>query len=210
MTGLVFHSERKDRGILLGIYRKKILAKKDQLKGTKPFLHIYIIVITLVFLVLHGCTLKSKVAYVPPQDILPRDGMSLHSIENALLLQQHYQKWRGTPYRNGGMSVTGIDCSGFTVLAYSELFGMSLPRTAAEQAASGRKVARTALQTGDLVFFNIGRSTKHVGIYLANDQFIHASRSKGVTLSSLDEFYWQKNFWQARRVRAPTTRQGRS
>jgi cell wall-associated NlpC family hydrolase len=83
------------------------------------------------------------------------------------------------------------------------VFRLTLPRTAGEQAESGQEIAKASLKSGDLVFFNTGRSKKHVGIYLADAQFIHASVSKGVTLSSLDDAYWQERYWQSRRVHAP-------
>ncbi len=161
------------------------------------------LIIAVVFLFLPGCAPKVQVVYMPQQRQIPVAEKSVADKENMLLLKRHYQQWRGTPYVDGGMSTSGIDCSGYTVLAYRNLFGLSLPRTAGEQAESGREVARASLKSGDLVFFNTGRSKKHVGIYLADDQFIHASLSKGVTLSSLDDSYWQEKYWQARRLQAP-------
>ncbi|EKD34506.1 MAG: hypothetical protein ACD_75C02310G0003 [uncultured bacterium] len=154
----------------------------------------------IILLLLFGCAPKVKVVYVPKEKRMPSQEQNVANKETILLLKRHYEKWRGTPYVNGGMSPSGMDCSGFTVLAYRDLFGLSLPRTAGEQAESGLEVARTSLAPGDLVFFQTGLWKRHVGIYLADDQFIHASQSRGVTISSLDDDYWQKKYWQARRL----------
>lgn len=117
-------------------------------------------------------------------------------------LSEHQQAWKGTSYRLGGTSKKGVDCSGFTQLTYRELFGINLPRMTVDQAKAGKKVARSELRTGDLVFFNTGRGPngKHVGIYVKDDQFLHASTKGGVIYSSLNSPYWGKRFWQARRL----------
>jgi hypothetical protein len=160
-------------------------------------------VVTAIFLCVQGCAQKVHVMYIPQQQRVVGEERSAVGKENVLLLKRHYEKWRGTPYEDGGLSRFGIDCSGYTVLAYRDIYGLSLPRTAGEQAESGREVSRAALKTGDLVFFNTGRSKRHVGIYLTDDQFIHASLTKGVTLSSLDDSYWQEKYWKAIRLQAP-------
>jgi cell wall-associated NlpC family hydrolase len=86
------------------------------------------------------------------------------------------------------------------LLAYRELFGKQLPRTVQEQVRQGTAVDRDFLQPGDLVFFRTGMYQKHVGIYLEDDLFIHASRSSGVRVSRLNDNYWQERFWQAKRL----------
>ena len=113
-----------------------------------------------------------------------------------------YQQWRGVPYRMGGTNRAGLDCSAFTQLAYQQVLGFTLPRTTESQASLGRPVDRYRLQHGDLVFFKTGsgESGLHVGIYDTDNQFIHASTSNGVTRSSLNNVYWNKKFWQARRI----------
>lgn len=118
------------------------------------------------------------------------------------VLRQYFASWEGTRYRFGGLSRKGIDCSGLTLLTYKELFGRELPRTVREQVKQGRKIPKTALQAGDLVFFKTGNFQRHVGIYLEEDLFMHASRSRGVMISSLNNVYWQKRFWQAQRLQA--------
>ena len=115
-------------------------------------------------------------------------------------LREYYQNWRGTRYRLGGVSHAGIDCSGFTALAVRDVYGLSLPRTAREQAMWGKSVGRDDLLPGDLVFFKRGRNTNHVGIYMGNDSFMHASTSQGVMISSLDNVYWRNKFWKGSRL----------
>lgn len=111
-----------------------------------------------------------------------------------------YQQWRGVPYRMGGNNRTGLDCSAFTQLAYSQVLGFNLPRTTESQANLGKQVDRYQLQHGDLVFFKTGWRQYHVGVYTGAGEFIHASTSKGVIRSRLDNVYWNNRYWQARRV----------
>lgn len=119
----------------------------------------------------------------------------------AALYQQH-SEWRGTPYRLGGYNRSGIDCSGFVALTMADLFAVSLPRTTLQQSKLTPKVSASQLQTGDLVFFKIPGQGKtyHVGIYLEQGRFLHASTSRGVMISALTLDYWSRNFWQAVRV----------
>ena len=119
----------------------------------------------------------------------------------AALYQQH-SEWRGTPYRLGGYDRSGIDCSGFVALTMADLFAVSLPRTTLHQSKLTPKVSASQLQTGDLVFFKIPGQGKtyHVGIYLEQGRFLHASTSRGVMISALTLDYWSRNFWQAVRI----------
>jgi hypothetical protein len=105
----------------------------------------------------------------------------------------------GTRYRFGGEGRSGIDCSAFTRQIYREAFGMELPRNTALQVQEGVSVSRDDLMPGDLVFFRRG-GTRHVGIYLGDNEFIHASTSRGVTISNLGEDYYQRYYWTSRRV----------
>lgn len=117
-------------------------------------------------------------------------------------LSEHQHQWKGTRYRLGGTSRSGVDCSGFMQLTFRDLFGINLPRTTSEQAKEGRKVAKSELQTGDLVFFKTGRGPngKHVGVYVKNGLFLHASTKGGVIYSDINSPYWTKTFWQGRRL----------
>lgn len=104
-------------------------------------------------------------------------------------------EWIGTPYRSGGHTKRGTDCSGLTGEIYRQVYHVRLPRSTGEQMKACRKVARRQLKEGDLVFFHNGKSRKkvtHVGIYLKDDKFVHASTSRGVIVSSLNEDYWHR------------------
>jgi len=111
-------------------------------------------------------------------------------------------KYLETPYKFGGNTENGIDCSGFTLQVYEKSTGIKLPRSAREQFAIGEKVERDDLDFGDLVFFNTRRRSNpgHVGIYIGDDQFIHSSTSLGVTISSLQEPYYKKRYVGAKRI----------
>ncbi|MCR2806456.1 C40 family peptidase [Paenibacillus soyae] len=108
----------------------------------------------------------------------------------------------GTPYQYGAKTgdTDSFDCSSFTQFMFQS-FGVWLPRTSAAQASMGKKVDRGSLSMGDLVFFNTnGRSISHVAIYAGNNQIIHSSSSKGVTISDMNSSYWKGKYVTARRV----------
>ncbi len=115
-------------------------------------------------------------------------------------LYEQYQEWKGVPYRDGGESRRGVDCSGFVQLTFREQFAMQLPRDTGSQAQLGRSISTRQLRPGDLVFFNIGKRTRHVGVMVEKNKFLHASTSKGVMISDLNQPYWQRYYWQARRL----------
>ena len=107
----------------------------------------------------------------------------------------------GAPYRFGGSSLKGIDCSSFVQKIY-RIFDITLPRNAREQSKVGVSIAREQLTEGDLVFFHTKRSLGHVGIYIGNNEFVHASsKKKVVRIDSLDTPYYQKRFQRAVRVK---------
>jgi len=109
--------------------------------------------------------------------------------------------WMGTPYDYGGESRSGIDCSGFTRQIFIESAGIELPRTTEEQVKLGTPVSKENLKFGDLIFFNTtGENPSHVGIYIGDDMFAHASVSFGVTLSSMYSSYYKKRYTEARRI----------
>ncbi|MFH1080219.1 MAG: NlpC/P60 family protein [Pseudomonadota bacterium] len=110
----------------------------------------------------------------------------------------------GAPYRFGGSSVRGLDCSAFVKKIYA-FFNISLPRTAREQARIGKRISRSDLEVGDLVFFNTRRRAfGHVGIYIGNNEFVHASagRTRAVKVDTLDKPYYNKRFVKAVRLKA--------
>ncbi len=116
-----------------------------------------------------------------------------------LELLDFYSEWEGVEYKLGGDSKNGIDCSGFTQKAFKEKFNMSMPRTTTMQSQVGKEIDKSELKSGDLVFFKTG-DIGHVGIYLENGMFIHASTKTGVTISELDNSYFSKSYWKAQRV----------
>ncbi len=114
----------------------------------------------------------------------------------------------GAPYRLGGATVKGIDCSAFVRKMY-EFFDISLPRTAREQSAVGVRIDRNQLEEGDLVFFRTKKPIGHVGIYIGNNEFLHASyKSKAVRIDNLDQPYFHKRFQHAVRVKGLTDNDG--
>ena len=119
----------------------------------------------------------------------------------ALLSEKQYE-WAGTPYVLGGSGRKGVDCSGFVQTTFFDRFGIKLPRQTKDQANYGKYIDKADIQTGDLVFFKTGRGPNgyHVGIYVKEDKFLHASTKGGVIYSSLNSDYWRKAYWQARRI----------
>lgn len=150
-------------------------------------------VILLLMISLAGCC-----SHVSP----PVSRKLPESADVTARLYQQFRQWRGTPYRNGGLSRAGIDCSGFVVITFRDRFNLQLPRNTKAQISIGLRIDQQALIPGDLLFFKIGSGENglHVGIYYKENQFIHASTSKGVIRSSLNNTYWRNAFWQARRL----------
>lgn len=117
------------------------------------------------------------------------------------------QKYLGRPYRLGGTTPDGFDCSGFVWYVF-RAHGIALPRTVASQAGAGWHVDRRGLAPGDLVFFRTSRASfSHVGLALGNDWFIHAPNAQGVVrIESLATSYWSSRYTGARRVTTQITR----
>ena len=107
----------------------------------------------------------------------------------------------GAPYRRGGCSVRGMDCSGFVKKIYA-LFDIDLPRTAAAQSNVGMKVAKSDLIEGDLIFFKTKKRINHVGIYIGENKFVHAAlHNKAVRIDSLDSSYYKRHYKSAVRLK---------
>jgi len=124
----------------------------------------------------------------------------VESLPNKILLE-NVDEWYGVRYRTGGNTKTGVDCSGFTVAVYAAVYGIALPRVSREQYRISRKISTTELQEGDLVFFHTrGSGVSHVGVYLGNNKFIHASVSRGVMVNDLFETYYLQRYIGAGRI----------
>ena len=125
-----------------------------------------------------------------------------NSAEVKQRLNAQYRQWRAVRYQIGGLSTHGIDCSGFMYVTFKSKLGVVLPRSTERQADVGSGVERNELRAGDLVFFKTGLSIRHVGVYLEHGKFLHASTSRGVMISALDDAYWKPRYWKAKRIDA--------
>lgn len=194
-----------------------------QVSKTVPRRRVYNVALILLSLTLiSGCLQKVNVTYVPGHidavqngDIVSGTKMEPDTAESIKIkdlsfkdgsvseetchLQKYFKNWRGVRYRYGGVTTKGVDCSGLSLRAYKELYNVDLPRTVREQARKGTRIQKKNLRPGDLVFFKTGRYSRHVGIYLGENKFIHASRSKGVTQSNINSSYWRTRYWKAKR-----------
>lgn len=117
-----------------------------------------------------------------------------------LALYASLNHWLGTRYCMGGTTKRCIDCSAFTMSVYGAAYNTTIARTAREQYRTTQRISRTELKEGDLVFFNTRGGISHVGIYLQNNKFIHATTSKGVMVSDLYDNYWVRRFIACGRV----------
>jgi len=136
------------------------------------------------------------------QSVDAMTGASRKLVDQASDLIQGAMDHLGTPYRRGGTSDSGFDCSGFVQSMYANTLGLFLPRSAADQARATDPIDPSELQPGDLVFFNtVRRAYSHVGIYLGDNLFIHSPRpGKKVKVERMTDRYWAQRFNGARRV----------
>ena len=128
-----------------------------------------------------------------------------NNLDNIILknkLFAAFNNWAGTKYRLGGTGRSGIDCSALTREVFREVFGYELPRVSVDQVKKGRKVERSDLKPGDLLYFTPENRINHVAVYIGNSLFINASSSQGVVLSSLNNTYWNKYYKYGVRVDA--------
>ncbi len=118
----------------------------------------------------------------------------------AKLLQKEYRKWKGVKYCYGGTSHKGVDCSSLIQQVYKSAFNYPLPRTTYYQIKQGVHVEKKDLFPGDLIFFKTEPRTMHIGVYIQDGKFMHASSSKGVWISTIHNPYWRAHYYTARRV----------
>lgn len=121
------------------------------------------------------------------------------AVETQLLSAS--SEWMGVPYRFGGTTKSGVDCSAFVRAVYAGAFGLHLTRSTRTQVDEGRPVRKQDLRTGDLVFFRTGRDQRHVGIYLNGGRLLHASSSRDrVLVDDFNQRHFQQTYWTARRL----------
>lgn len=161
------------------------------MKKITIFLSLFLLAVSLL-----SCSFNKKVVQIPPS--FQQNQQFKKSILHSL--KRQYHKWKNTPYRKGGHSYQGIDCSGLVHRIFLEEFNMHLPRSTKQLQKIGATVTRKKKKSGDLLFFKTGWSSYHVAIYMEKGAFLHASTSHGVIISNLQEDYWKKRIFLVKRV----------
>lgn len=154
-----------------------------------------IILVTVVFILSSCHTRKAAMKGEPGEMVKPQAsiaekyseimGVKERDIQNGRLYA-FIEQWAGTPYKFGGQNKEGIDCSGLTQLLQQEVYGVKVPRMTSQQIGVIKRKYEDELKEGDLVFFDFdGKQFSHVGVYLQNGWFVHASTRKGVMVARL-------------------------
>jgi len=157
----------------------------------------YILVVVALVLML-GCAGKKV-----KNDGYNRKQMASNSLSERQirkLLLKEYKSWKGTPHRMGGNTKKGVDCSGFVHQIYKRALNMKVPRSTKLFMSAGIRIKEKELKPGDIVTFRPPTFPRHVGIYVGDNKFIHASKSKGVTMTDLNNSYWKKCYYSSRRL----------
>jgi cell wall-associated NlpC family hydrolase len=116
-------------------------------------------------------------------------------------LQREIDRYMGVRYRYGGSDESGFDCSGYTSRIYNDALSVKLPRSSGDQSKVGASISNSDLRFGDLVFFRINRGRiSHVGVYLSDGNFAHASIKRGIVVNNLSEAYYKKYYATAKRI----------
>lgn len=156
----------------------------------------------LCIALLQGCAGNGVTEPPAVISVQPHTGTEQQTVSQ---LYELHRQWRGTPYRYGGSSRNGIDCSALIQNGFRQHFNQELPRTTEGLLTVGDTIAADELRAGDLVFFRTGSYGRHAGIYIENGRFLHASTSKGVMISDMKNPYWKRHYWTARRIERPVT-----
>jgi len=175
---------------------------KVQIPQANPFRHIFPVFITLL---LFGCSSTRHLENKRNKEVYDALGLNKDKSDNIALYKEAVS-WLHTPHVDGGTSRKGTDCSFLVYSIYKTVYNKLLERNSSAMLKKNcERINRNKIREGDLVFFNTGDKSKstvnHVGIYLKDNRFIHASTSKGVILSNLDENYFLKTWVCGGRVR---------
>jgi len=171
----------------------------------------YFLTSFFIVFVFTGCFSKHEIQVIDLRNIdnIEIKSASLqHTIEEKVIKQDtldkklysFYNEWQGVKYKFGGNSKSGIDCSALIQKAFKDKLDLVVPRTTLLQSKLGFEIDKSQLNTGDLVFFKTGKNSRHVGIYLEDGKFIHASTKRGVSISSLDNVYFKRHYWKSQRI----------
>ena len=157
----------------------------------------YIIVLVTLVLML-GCAGKKVTSVGYNQKQMASISLSEGQIRKLLL--KEYRSWKGTPHRMGGNTKKGVDCSGFVHQIYKRVLNIKVPRSTKLLMSTGVRMNKKELKPGDMVTFKPPTYPRHVGIYVGGNKFIHASKSKGVCMTDLNNSYWKKCYYSSRRL----------
>lgn len=165
----------------------------------------------LISVLLFGILITScgskKTLYYPNEvaDLSRQLDIEIRNDDENMPLFAEVSSWLGVKYKYAGLNRKGVDCSGFTHLVYRKVYKKDISRSSADQAKDVHNLSKGKLKTGDLVFFATNSKNKkkinHVGIYLKDGRFIHASTSRGVIVSNLDEGYYKRTWRKGGRVK---------
>lgn len=157
----------------------------------------HIIFISLVLLTFSSCKIRKE-----NKHIVKKESTEIKELHLNKALQKEINQWLGTPYKYGGNDRAGVDCSGFVQSVFRNVYNINLPRTSKEIFAKSIKIKTEHLREGDLVFFDYEqKGVSHVGIYLGDGKYIHASSTKGVVISDFNNEYTRKKFVGAGRFK---------
>lgn len=153
----------------------------------------------LIALIFMSTSCRVKKASITTKKIEKKELSDLHLKRE---LRNEIKNWLGTPYKYGGNTKKGVDCSGFVQAIYMEVYELKLARTSKDMYAASKPIKMKELREGDLIFFNYeGKGVSHVGIYLADNKYVHASASKGVVISDITDTFVKKKIVGAGRMR---------
>ncbi len=153
-------------------------------------------------IILESCGTSNKLANIDFYAVYSQKlGVNLKGNENKELIKS-MAEWKGTPYKYACQSKHGTDCSGFVGSVYNEVYGKKLQRSSYDMVKDVKFISKNKMKTGDILFFKIsGKKISHVGIYIADNKFIHAATKSGVTVDDLNQEYYKKSFYKAGRVK---------